>query len=478
MGPWRRPGTMGLSAPAGRRKTRPRTKSEPSMQTDKPGLAARQAAHRILGAILDAKASMDGLTDEAHGHPHYLALEPRDRALVRAILLTALRHCGDLDDTITRFTEKPLPAGATALRAILLAGFAQILFLDVPDHSAVDLAVASAQADPRSRRFSGLVNALLRRAAREKESLLARYATAPVRAPQWFADRLAAIYGPETASAIDACHRLEAPIDLTLKAAERDSADAWAERLGAIVLPTGSLRLAGLSRDLVSLDGFDEGAWWVQDAAAAMPARLFGNLSGKTALDCCAAPGGKTAQLADAGANVTALDMSANRLKRLSANLDRLGLSGSCHTVATDMFAFAPDAQFDAVLLDAPCSSTGTVRRHPDVPFTKSLADIAKLADLQARMLDKTAEFVAPGGMIVFSNCSLDPDEGEAVARRFAGKRTDFEIVPIRREEAPGLEDAITSEGFLRLTPAHLDLGDPAISGVDGFFAVRFRRLA
>jgi len=465
-----------LNAPANKRRQKPRRKNNTASQPDKPGLAARQAAHRILGAILDAKSSMDGLTDEAHGHPQYLALEPRDRALVRAILLTALRHYGDLDATIARFTEKPLPTGATALRNILIAGLAQILFLDIPDHSAVDLAVASAQADPRVRRFGALVNALLRRAVREKDDLLYRFAEKPVRAPQWFADRLDAIYGKETAAAIDACHRLEAPVDLTLKAGERGHAARWAERLDAMVLPTGSLRLTGASRDIAELPGYTEGAWWVQDAAAAVPARLFGELTEKTALDCCAAPGGKTAQLADAGASVTALDVSANRLKRLAGNLERLDLASSCETIATDLFKFAPGRRFNAVLLDAPCSSTGTVRRHPDVPFTKSPADIDKLADLQTRMLDHAATLVAPGGLLVFSNCSLDPLEGEEVARRFTETHGDFEIVPVRAEEVPGLETAITDEGYLRLTPAHLDLGNPAISGVDGFFSARFRR--
>lgn len=470
---------MGLSAPHRKRGPDKRRRPDAAIPVaDKPGLAARQAAHRVLGAILDAKSSMDGLTDEAHGHPQYLALEPRDRALVRAILLTSLRNLGELDATISRFTEKPLPAGATGLRNILLAGLAQILFLDVPDHSAVDLAVTAAQTDPRSRRFASLVNALLRRAAREKDALLAEFAQHPVRAPQWFADRLEAIYGAETAAAIDACHRLEAPIDLTLKAGEASKAAEWAETLGAVVLPTGSLRLTGPSRDIAELPGFADGAWWVQDAAAAMPARLFGELAGKVALDCCAAPGGKTAQLADAGARVTALDLSANRLKRLAGNLDRLGLSDACETIATDLFKFAPEEGFDAVLLDAPCSSTGTVRRHPDVPYAKSAADIEKLAGLQARMLDKAAEWVKPGGMLVFSNCSLDPVEGEAVARHFAAAHPDFAIVPVTSEEASGFGEAITSEGFMRLTPAHLDLGDPAISGVDGFFAARFQRLA
>lgn len=457
-----------------RKPIRHRTRHEAA---DKPGLAARQAAHRILGAILDAGSSMDGLTDEEHGHPQYIALDPRDRALVRAILMTTLRNLGELKAIIGRFTQRPLPEGATGLRKILAAGLAQILFLDVPDHSAVDLAVASANADPRARRFSSLVNALLRRASREKEALLATLADEPVRSPDWFHARLEEVYGPDTARKIDSRHRLEAPIDITLKAGERPNAEKWAERLGAVLLPTGSLRLTGESGAIGELDGYAEGAWWVQDAAASLPARLFGDLSGQRAADLCAAPGGKTAQLADAGARVTALDLSRNRLRRLVSNLERLGLSDRCETVASDLFEFKPDQAYDAVLLDAPCSSTGTVRRHPDVPYTKSFVTIEKLAELQARMLDQAATLVAPGGILVFSNCSLDPLEGEAVARDFLKAHADFEAVPVAEEEVPGLAGGITAEGFLRTTPADLDLGSEAASGIDGFFAARFRRL-
>lgn len=459
---------------------RNRTSSNSSSQSDqalKPGLAARQAAHRILGAILDAKSSMDGLTDEEHGHPQYLALETRDRALVRAILLTALRNYGDLQETIRSFTEKPLPEGASGLRNILTAGMAQILFLDVPDHSAVDLAVAAAQTDPRSRRFANLANALLRRTAREKEALLQRFAENSVRAPDWFARRLDDIYGEETARLIDARHKSEAPVDITLKGAEQAKAAEWAEKLGAVVLPTGSLRLAGQTAAIVELEGYADGAWWVQDTAAALPAKLFGDLAGKRAADICAAPGGKTAQLADAGANVTALDLSKNRLKRLDQNMERLGLGARCTTVVSDLFKFKPDEPFDAVLLDAPCSSTGTVRRHPDVPFTKSMADIEKLADLQARMLDHAASLVATGGMLVFSNCSLDPLEGERVASEFIENHSEFETVPVKPDEVPGLGEAITADGFVRLTPANLDMEGEVAGGADGFFAARFRRL-
>lgn len=420
---------------------------------------------------------MDALTDDAHGHPHYLALDARDRSLVRAMLMAALRHRGDLEALIDRFTDRPLPAGANSLRAIIHIAIAQILFLDVPDHSAVDLAVEAARTDPRNRRFAGLVNALCRRAVRDRDAILGLIAQSPARSPAWFSERLTEIYGAEKAAAINACHRRPAPVDLTLADESTDNVARWAETLGAIALPTGSLRLTSQSA-ITDLPGYEDGQWWVQDAAAAIPARLFGDIAGRRVLDLCAAPGGKTAQLAAKGAHVTALDQSANRLKRLKANLDRLGLADRCETVATSLFDFEADAPFDAVLLDAPCSSTGTVRRHPDVPWTKTEDDIAKLAALQARMLDRAADFVAPGGTLVFSNCSLDPSEGEDVARAFSRNHADFTPLPVTGDEVPGLSSTITGDGHLCTTPADLPLaGDAAAyGGIDGFFAARWRR--
>ncbi|MCR9123590.1 MAG: methyltransferase domain-containing protein [Phyllobacteriaceae bacterium] len=464
-----------MSAPARRRKPKARPASHDAAQ--RPGLAARLAGQRLLSAIVDSRTPMDALTDDAHGHPHYLALDARDRSLVRAMLMAALRNRGDLEALIDRFTERPLPAGANSLRAIVHIALAQILFLDVPDHSAVDLAVEAARSDPRNRRFAGLVNALCRRAVRDRDAILGLIAQSPVRAPAWFTERLTAIYGAETAAAIDACHRRPAPVDLTLADENPQNFARWAETLDAIALPTGSLRLTTPGA-ITALPGYEDGAWWVQDAAAAIPARLFGDVAGRQVLDLCAAPGGKTAQLAAAGARVTALDQSANRLKRLSSNLDRLGLADRCETVATSLFDFEADAPFDAVLLDAPCSSTGTVRRHPDVPWTKTPEDIAKLAALQARMLDRAAEFVAPGGTLVFSNCSLDPSEGEDVARAFSSNHADFTPLPVTGDEVPGLSSTITGDGHLRTTPADLPLsGDAApLGGIDGFFAARWRR--
>ncbi|MDX8516272.1 RsmB/NOP family class I SAM-dependent RNA methyltransferase [Mesorhizobium captivum] len=434
------------------------------------GLAVRKAAARLLAAVVDARTPLDGLTDNEHGHPQYKTLDARDRALVRAILVTALRHRMTIAGLLAKRLEKPLPANATALSHILHVAAAQILFLDIPDSAAVDLAVTHAKSDPRTLRFSGLVNGVLRSLARAKDAELAPALAATNEAPQWFSERLIAAYGADKARAILAAHRYEAPVDFTVKS---DPA-VWAEKLGGIVLPTGSVRVEKLQAGVTDLPGFAEGAWWVQDAAAALPARLFGDIKGLRVADLCAAPGGKTAQLILAGANVTAVDTSKNRLARLAQNLDRLGLSAEL--VQTDLLDYRPEKLFDAVLLDAPCSSTGTVRRHPDVPWTKTMADVEKLAALQRRLLAHAVRLVKPGGRIVFSNCSLDPIEGEELYRAFLAETSGVAADPIQAGEFAGLDPFLTPEGTLRTTPADLALGSPGISGLDGFFAARMRR--
>lgn len=435
-----------------------------------PGLAARQAAAKLLAAVIDARTPLDGLTDHEHGHRQYRALDMRDRALVRAILTTALRFRVSIGTLLSRRLHKPLPANATALAHILNVAAAQILFLEVPDSAAVDLAVTHAKSDPRTQRFAGLVNGVLRSLARAKDSELGPALESTTDAPAWFAERLQAAYGPERAVRILAAHRIEAPVDFTVKS----DAEGWAARFGGIVLPTGTVRVKRLPAPVEDLPGFVAGEWWVQDAAAALPARLLGDVAGRRVADLCAAPGGKTAQLVLAGAEVTAVDLSRNRLARLARNLDRLGMRADL--VEADILAFRPDRPFDAVLLDAPCSSTGTVRRHPDVPWTKTLEDVKKLAGLQFSMLEAASRLVRPGGRLVFSNCSLDPLEGEALLARFLRSPSDLVPERIDRREVPGIEAFVTPEGTLRTTPADLDLGSPEISGLDGFFAARLRR--
>ncbi|MBA1144566.1 RsmB/NOP family class I SAM-dependent RNA methyltransferase [Mesorhizobium neociceri] len=435
------------------------------------GLAARKAATRLLAAVIDARTPLDGLTDHENGHPQYKALDLRDRGLVRAILVTALRYRMTIAGLLARRLEKPLPPNATALSHILHVAAAQILFLDIPDSAAVDLAVTHAKSDPRTQRFSGLVNGVLRTLARAKDTELPAALAATDEAPKWFTDRLKAAFGADKTTQILAAHRIETPVDFTVKA----DPELWAEKLGGIVLPTGTIRVEKLSASVTELPGFGEGAWWVQDAAASFPARLFGDVKGLRVADLCAAPGGKTAQLILAGAKVTAVDTSKNRLARLTQNLERLGLSAEI--VQADLLKYQPTELFDAVLLDAPCSSTGTVRRHPDVPWTKTMADVEKLADLQAKLLARAVTLVKPGGRIVFSNCSLDPIEGEDLYRAFLAADKNIADDPLQPGEIAGFDAFLTSQGTLRTTPADLDLGSLGISGLDGFFAARMRRV-
>lgn len=426
----------------------------------KPGLEARIAASRLLAAVVDRKTSLDGMLDQEHGNPAYLALNEADRALVKAILQCALRHLPRIEHILGQLLDNPLPDGARALHHLLIVAAAQMLYLDVPDHSAVDLAVEQANGDPRSRRFAKLVNAILRRIGREKTELLQDADALPC-LPDWFFQRLVEVYGPDQATAIAQAHLQPPTVDLTVK----EDPKAWAEKLGGQVLPTGTVRLDRFRGAITALEGFADGAWWVQDAAAAIPAKLFGDLTGKRVGDLCAAPGGKTAQLVLAGGSVVAVEQSKTRLKRLESNLARLGLSAEIRS--SNLLDIDEAGSFDAILLDAPCSSTGTVRRHPDVLWTKDAADIAKLAELQEKLLRHALTLLRPGGKLVFSNCSLDPQEGESMIDRVLADTAGITIRPVNPEDWPGLEVAITARGDVRTTPAML----AEQGGLDGFYA-------
>lgn len=433
---------------------------------DKPGLSSRQAASKLLSAIIDKKTSMDGLLDLKGGNPAYLDLTDQDRLLVKAILLSTLRNYQIIEKFLDHLLEKPLPSGAVSLRHILRIGAAQILYLDVPDHSAVDLAVEQANIDPRNRRFANLVNAILRRMAREKDKMLPKLGEKTAMLPDWYAKKLSKSYGFNRARGMMALMSKPAPIDITVKS----DADAWAEKLGGTKLTDWSIRLDKLEGPLQSLQGFDDGDWWVQDVAASLPARLFGDLKGKRVIDLCAAPGGKTAQLILAGANVTALDRSKSRLNRLNENLERLKLSA--HTEISRMEKYETEDLFDMALLDAPCSSTGTIRRHPDVVWTKDADDIGYLSRVQQGLLEHAITLVKPGGLIVFSNCSLEPDEGEEMVTQFVAENSDeVELLPVDPHLCQGFETAITDEGFVRTTPDFCINENEELRGADGFFA-------
>jgi 16S rRNA (cytosine967-C5)-methyltransferase len=430
------------------------------------GLPARRAAAEVLAAVLQKKQPLDDILGRSLDKGFMFDLPARDRALVRAIVATSLRRKGQLDHLLGTFLERGMPDKSGTLYPILLSAAAQLVFLKTPPHAAIDLAVTLTQYDPRAKRYDKLVNAVLRRVASDGERIAARLDAARVNTPDWLWDRWVAYWGEARAHEIGAAHLDEPPLDLTVKS---DPA-LWAERLSGRVLPNGSVRLVPKGR-IDALPGFADGEWWVQDVAASLPARLLGDVAGKRVADLCAAPGGKTAQLVLAGASVVAVDSSKTRLSLLAGNLARLGLDAEC--VHEDAATWQPGERFDAVLLDAPCSSTGTIRRHPDILYTKSAKDIAALADLQARLIDNAARLVKRGGRLVYSTCSLEPEEGEAQIAGFLTRNEGFSLDAIAPGELFGQKDWIEPSGCLRTFPYELKLDSPAWSGMDGFFATR-----
>jgi 16S rRNA (cytosine967-C5)-methyltransferase len=441
---------------------RPRTSPQPEV----PGLAARRIAADIIDGVLRRRTALDDLLSGRNAHPGLSALADRDRALTRRLVATVLRRLGTLRHLIGGFLEKGFPADAPRAETILLLGAAQILWLEVPDHAAVDLSVRLAQADRRAARYAGLVNAVLRRVAQNSSNDAIDDVSRDT--PQWLLDRWSKTYGPDAAQAIAAANGHEPALDLTVK---RD-ANSWAERLRGKVLPTGTVRT--LAHGAISLlPGFSDGAWWVQDAAATLPARLFGDIRGMSIADLCAAPGGKTAQLALAGAQVTAVDRSPTRLARLRENLARLSLTAEC--VIADVLDWHNEP-FDAVLLDAPCLATGTIRRHPDIPWLKSAADISELTSMQQRLLDRAVELLKPGGTCVYCVCSLEPEEGEQQVAALLGRDSRMARNPITSQNVCGRAEFVTSAGDLRTLPLHLPDSDPRWAGLDGFYAARLTR--
>ncbi len=429
-----------------------------------PGLAARVAAARAVGEVLTLSRPLEerlavDLTQPRGG------LDARDRALARSIATVALRRLGTIRKALARRLEKGMPKRGGALEWILVVAAAQILFLDTPDHAAVDLAVKATRAEPASAPFAALANAVLRAVARDREDILASSDPFDDDTPSWLAQRWRSTYGESVARAIAAAHRSEPTLDLSVKS----DASSWAERLGGILLPTGSVRL-DTHAPVAELQGYLEGEWWVQDAAAALPARLLRPQPGMRVVDLCAAPGGKAAELAVADVNLTTVDRSAERLKLLAANFERLRLRSEI--VVADALAFDA-APFDAVLLDAPCSATGTIRRHPDVAWIKRPGDLIPLVKLQAELLDKAIGLARPSGAIVYCVCSLEPEEGEAQIAAVLRRNPDVRRLAVTADEIGGLAECLTPSGDLRTLPCHLWADNPRRSGLDGFFAAR-----
>ena len=419
--------------------------------------SARRLALDVLDLVLGERRPLD---DVLAGHPKQAQLAPRDRAHARLLAATTLRRLGQIDAVLDQFLRAP--PKAMRVRNLLRLGAVQLLVLGTPAHAAVGETVALASG--RIGFARGLANAVLRRVAREGQALIEAQDAPRLNTPDWLWQSWSKAYGLERARAIAQAHLIEPTLDLTVK----DRPQVWAGRLDAELLYGNTLRrpAGGAVEDL---PGYADGGWWVQDAAAALPARLLPEVAGQVVIDLCAAPGGKTAQLAAAGARVIALEASPRRAERLSANLQRLGLGAE--VVVADARDWRPEHPVPRLLLDAPCTATGTIRRHPDIAWHKTPEDVLRLAQLQRELLAAAALMLAPGGALIYASCSLQPEEGAGLIETALENGLPLERWPIAPEELCGLAVERTPAGEVRTLPCHLaDRG-----GLDGFFIARLR---
>lgn len=426
------------------------------------GLSARRSALDIL-MLIRAGQPLDAAIENCRS---FQALEGPDRGFARALASTVLRRQGTLDALLAPYLEKPLPKRAERAMDILRLAAAQMTLMGVADHAAVDTAVGLAKAFQETKGYSGLINAIARKIARSGKTALEKL---PARAdtPGWLWRSWERAYGPNGVKAIADAHRREPPLDLTLKPGV--DATALAAALGGIVTPLGGVRLPAAG-NVAALEGFARGDWWVQDAAASLPARLLGDVAGKTVQDWCAAPGGKTMQLAAAGATVVALDSSGPRLKLVAENLQRTGLRAE--TVKADLLNWTPAAPADAILLDAPCSATGTIRRNPDILWSRREEDIGVLTTLQGKLIDRAVAALKSGGTLVYAVCSLQPEEGERQIEEALKRHPSLRRAPLAKNDLQGLAEAVTSAGDVRTLPSMW----PDLGGVDGFYAARIAK--
>ena len=393
----------------------------------------------------------------------------RDRALANRLVTTALRRHGQLTEVIGQLLDKGLPKKSGSFEAVLRLSLAQLIYLpEMGDHSALFLAVEAVKRDPKSRHLAALMNAILRRA--QADAAQFRALPDDLLFPQWLKSSWTGAYGEVIGDFATALVE-GAALDLTLK---HDN-PVLVELLGGRVISGDTIRVDNRDAPVGELPGYSDGRWWVQDAAAAIPARLLTAKAGGRVLDLCAAPGGKTAQLIKAGYQVTAVDNDHGRLDRLRDNLKRLNYVAD--VVEADGTAYEGRQTFDGVLLDAPCSATGTFRRHPEVVWHRSAKDIAGRVALQRRFITHAANLLEPGGVLVYCVCSLEPEEGEAQARWIGENVPALEADPVTADELPGLAMALTPAGHVRTHPG-ISLGDSGGKGdtLDGFFIARFRR--
>lgn len=431
--------------------TTSKTISETSIPTN-----ARLSALSALVHTLDKGKPLDS----AWGiDRHFASMSPSDRAFSQLMVKTVLRRLGQIDALISLMMEHPLPTKSSKITHILRMGIAQLIWLQTPPHAAVHSSVEMTK-QIRMEKLGGLVNAVLKRVVREGADIIAKQDAEKLNTPDWLWKSWEKAYGAENTRKIAAMHLTEPPLDITVKS----NPAAWAAELGGVVLPTGSVRLKD-AKNITHLKGFSEGSWWVQDMAATIPARLLGDVRDKKVIDLCAAPGGKTAQLATAGAQVSAVDRSKERIAMLKTNVHRLKLQAEY--VTTDASSWLPAFAPDAILLDAPCSATGTLRRHPDVAWHRKLEEIERLTETQAKLLRHALGILHSGGKLVYAVCSLQPEEGEQQITKLLAERDDVELVPVDPAVLGGMSQCITKRGEVRTLPMHL----AELDGMDGFFA-------
>ena len=432
------------------------------------GLKSRQVALGIIGQVIDKKQALDHVLEADEG---FRSLASQDRAFVRMIVSSVLRRLGQIDDFI-RQAEDREATKTPVLQNILRLGVVQIMFMAVADHAAVDTSVNLAEENGHGRQ-KGFVNAVLRKITREGPAWLSRQDEVRLNTPDWLLKTWIADYGLGVAAEIAQANLAEASFDITIKD-ERDR-NYFASMFKATELLTGTLRQSKVGGRVHEMAGFSEGSWWVQDASAAIPAQLFGDVEGQVVVDLCAAPGGKTMQLAAKGADVVALDRSPKRLQKVGENAKRLGLQERVAEQIADASQWKPPYPVSNILLDAPCSATGTVRRHPDVLHLKCARDIERLVDTQARILDNAFDILAVGGCLVYCTCSLQKDEGERQIDAFLLRHQNAARKPISAEDdLNGFDESLTENGDLRILPFH----QAAVGGMDGFYIARLTKLA
>jgi 16S rRNA (cytosine967-C5)-methyltransferase len=455
------------------------------------GMTSRKIAHVLLMKVFKQKQTLEqAMNSEAKA---LNALSVPDRGFVFHLAMSVLRHRGACDVLLAKYLQQPIKDSRLDITLCLYLGICQLLVLKSPAHAAVDTSVELAKSCHPA--LSGLVNAVLKKIAREGtfEGLLPSANT-----PEWMWEEWVEVYGEATAQAIATAHLGEPPLDITVK--DSTQIAHWKEALGAELLPTGSLRLRD-AHDVTTLAGFDEGAWWVQELAASLPVKMMGDLRGKKVLDLCAAPGGKTMQLIAAGAEVTAVDISAKRLERLQENLTRMGMKADL--IAADIHKWQPadlrepmrsisgfteqgeaaktvgfgedsptNNKFDMILLDAPCSATGTMRRHPEIMVLRTLQDKARLVQIQHQMLCNALSWLSPEGVLIYAVCSLQQEEGEDQINALLAEGN-AKLIPLTEQDVVGMSEWLTPQGMLRTLPSHLaDQG-----GMDGFFLARIAKI-